>query len=123
MNFSGYRLSKFSYNDRGHNSLIVDRRPDYGDGHKDGCIIMSEMHLKVKSIAKDSILFEVKDVDSQKPVMATIEVLYNVTDKTVLQTDSLGFALVKSSSDIKIVKVSSLGYRWLVVDLIRFRRL
>ena len=43
----GYKLSKFSVNEKNYNKYILNRTPDYGDAHLDGCIIMKEISLQV----------------------------------------------------------------------------
>ncbi len=48
----GGKLSAFTFNGKNRNSYIVDRFPDYGDGHKDGCIVESEIRLEINRTNK-----------------------------------------------------------------------
>jgi hypothetical protein len=120
----GYQLSRFSINGESKNSWIVDRKPDYGDGHQDGCITMSEMDLKVNLIQNDSVLFQVKDVKTQEPLIATIELVSDhQKPKMILQTDLLGVVSSPLTNTYQQIKVYSVGYRTLIVNLSRNNRL
>ncbi|MDO7852344.1 hypothetical protein [Hymenobacter convexus] len=117
-----HQLPEFAYNGKAHNSRIITRRPDYGDGHPDGCIVMDEMQLRMNVISPDSVSFEVKDVGTQQPVMATIMLVYQTPAKIdTLLTNIAGGVSAKRSADLKRVEAASLGYRQLTVDLTRLK--
>jgi hypothetical protein len=116
------RLPAFFYNGKAHNARIITRRPDYGDGHPDGCIVMDEMQLRMEVVSPDSLLFEVKDVETQQPVMAIITLVYQMPAKAdTLQTNVAGIVSIKRSADFKRVEAASLGYRQLTVNLARLK--
>ena len=85
---------------------------------------MNEMSLSVRNIAKDTLLFEVRDVITQKPLFATIE-LFSIAAKEgfALQTDSLGIATIKKTQDLQMLKATALAYRSLTIDVSRLKGL
>jgi hypothetical protein len=119
-----YKLSKFDFNNKSHNSLILNRIPDYGDGHLDGCIVMSEMHLSLKREVKDSIVGVVKDAKTTEPVIAEIKIYFKDLEQPITLTNNgsgtFSFTKIK---EIDMVSISSIGYRRLVIDLKRFNQL
>jgi hypothetical protein len=119
-----YKLSKFDFNNKSHNSLILNRLPDYGDGHLDGCIVMSEMHLSLKREVKDSIVGVVKDTKTNEPVIAEIKIYFKDLEQPITLTNkgsgTFSFTKIK---EIDMVSISSIGYRRLVIDLKRFNQL
>jgi hypothetical protein len=119
-----YKLSKFDFNNKSHNSLILNRIPDYGDGHLDGCIVMSEMHLSLKREVKDSIVGVVKDTKTNEPVIAEIKIYFKDLEQPITLTNNgsgtFSFTKIK---EIDMVSISSIGYRRLVIDLKRFNQL
>ena len=68
VNYKGNKLSAFTLNSKKANSKIVDRFPDYGDGHKDGCIIMAEMHLELRTDKAGQIDGKITDVHNGTPL-------------------------------------------------------
>jgi hypothetical protein len=119
-----YKLSKFDFNNKSHNSLILNRIPDYGDGHLDGCIVMSEMHLSLKREVKDSIVGVVKDTKTNEPVIAEIKIYFKDLEQPITLTNNgsgtFSFTKIK---EIDMVSIWSIGYRRLVIDLKRFNQL
>ena len=117
----GVRLPKFSYNNKYHNSLIINRVPEYGDGRRDGCLIEPEMYLSLKSANRKNFEGEIKDVRSQQPVSyAFIQI--NITDSFVqMQSDVNGHFSFIRQSDISKLKVSAIGYRTLTLDFTHSR--
>ena len=45
VSYKGIKLSAFTFNSKKANSKIANRFPDYGDGHKDGCLVMAESNF------------------------------------------------------------------------------
>ena len=84
---------------------------------------MYEMELNVNSTSNDSVSFQVKDVKTQDPLIATIE-LINTTQKlkTTLQTNLLGVVTSPLPNNYQQIKVFSVGYRPLIVNLSRKNR-
>ena len=121
----GYKLSKFSYNGKYHNDLIVSRVPDYGDGHLDGCVIMGEMHLSFEPAKNGSIVGTVRDVKSLDALPnALVKLVLNESQTPVgLSSDSVGKFQIDHFAQVRQIVVSSVGYRPLVVDFSSARQL
>lgn len=109
-------LSEFWYNGKPHNSLIVDRIPDYGDGHPDGCIIMGEMKLVLRDIDQQTVEGLVTDVDNGKPVLAEVWMHRKDGSSDTFRTDMQGRFLFTRSSPVKKLRVRSIAYRPLQVE-------
>ena len=102
---------------KNYNKLIKDRIPDYGNGHKDGCIIERQISLTFPIMKRDSITGLVTDSKSHAILpFANIEMTY--TDYTIkLHTDSLG--QFHSSTGIPfMIQVNSIGYRSLNINIL-----
>ena len=114
------QLPKFSYNNKFHNSLIVNRvsEYEYGDGKRDGCTPMAEIYLSLKSANQKEFRGEIKDVRSLDPVSyAFIQIYTNNTDTPIqLMSDLNGHFDLTRQSDISRLTISSLGYRTLILD-------
>ncbi len=119
----GVKLSQFSYNERYHNSLIVDPVPDYGLTGKDGCVVEGQFLLSLKSSVNSEVVGVVKDVKSLEPIIgANVSVWFEGLNSPVLiVADANGeFKFVRQSAVTKI-EVQFVGWRTLVVDLNRSR--
>jgi hypothetical protein len=114
----GYKLSKFSYNGKYHNNLIVSRVPDYGDAHPDGCIIMWEMHLSLESSKKGVVAGTVRDVKSLAPLPnAVVKILFKQNESPLsVSSDSVGKFQFDHMAQVRQILVTYVGYRSLVVD-------
>jgi len=118
-------LSKFSYNNKFRNSLIVDRVPDYGDGHSEGCIVMGEMYLSLTSSSHVETLGEIYDAKTLEPLSGAILKVYlkNQEAPIKINSDMHGkFKLIKQSEILKM-ESSYIGYRDLSIDLSRSKLL
>ena len=113
----GYKLPEFSYNGKFQNSRIEFRIPDYGDGHRDGCLEMSEMFLAVSDSAADFVNGLVRDVRSSQPIInANISVLFAIDSvKSRRVSDSIGAFKIPKRGKIDYITINSVGYRPLVV--------
>lgn len=114
--YKGIQLSTVTVNSKRANHLIVDRFPDYGDGHKDGCIIMSQMRLHLSFNKPGVITGQVSDVSSKEPLQNALVILNDnlgLTDKVV--TDSLGQFSTSTQGKIIGLQIDYIGYRRLVV--------
>lgn len=112
-------LPRFSYNHRLHNAWIVGRRPHYGDGQPDGCLVGQEFDLQLVSTAGDSISGFVKQVDSTEPVLfAQISMLpLHSAAPIALHTNPTGHFSFSRSQEIRRITIASIGYRTLTVNL------
>jgi len=116
-------LSKFSYNQKFHNSLIVDRVPDYGLTGKDGCVVEGQFLLTLKSSVNSEVVGVVKDVESLKPMIgANVSVWFEGQNSPIsIVADVNGeFKFVRQSAVTKI-EVQFVGWRTMVVDFNRSR--
>jgi hypothetical protein len=119
----GVKLSKFSYNEKSHNSLIVDRDPDYGLTGKDGCVVEGQFLLSLKSSVNSEVVGVVKDVESLEPMIgANVSVWFEGQNSPIsIVADVNGeFKFVRQSSVTK-VEVQFVGWRTMVVDFSRSR--
>ena len=115
----GYKLSKFSVNEKNYNKYILNRTPDYGDSHLDGCIIMKEISLQLLSSDGKLINGYIKDVQSKEPLeYASIEIyLDGQINPLKLASDSKGHFKFNKNSKINSINTSSLGYRTLFIKI------
>jgi hypothetical protein len=119
----GVKLSQFSYNEKFHNSLIVDRVPDYGLTGKDGCVVEGQFFLSLKSSVNSQVVGVVKDVKSLEPMIgANVSVWFEGLNSPVsIVADANGeFKFVRQSAVTKI-EVQFVGWRTIVVDFNRSR--
>lgn len=113
----GVKLSKYSYNDKFHNSLIVNRVPDYGDGHRDGCIIHNEFLLSLKSSVNSEVIGYVKDVETLESMSgANISIWFQgeASPANVVADSNGQFKFVRVTDVVKI-EVNFIGWRTMVV--------
>lgn len=114
--YKGNQLSTVTVNSKRANHLIVDRFPDYGDGHKDGCIVMDQMRLNLRFNKLGVITGQVSDVSTKEPLQNALVILNDnlgLTDKLV--TDSLGQFSTSTQGKIIGLQIDYIGYRRLVV--------
>ena len=113
----GIKLSKYSYNDKFRNSYIVNRVPDYGDGHRDGCIIQGEFFLSLKSPVNSEIIGVVKDVNTLEPMPGATVTLWfkGQADPSKMAADSLGQFKVFPKSDVVKIEVNFIGWRTMTI--------
>jgi hypothetical protein len=119
----GVKLSQFSYNEKSHNSLIVDRVPDYGLTGKDGCVVEGQFLLSLKSSVNSEVVGVVKDVESLKPMTgANVTVWFEGQNSPIsIVADVNGeFKFIRQSVVTKI-EVQFVGWRTMVVDFNRSR--
>ena len=120
---SSQTLPKFSYNDRFYNSLIADRKPDYGDGHPNDCVIMSEFSCALKSGRDSNVIAEIKDAASNELVAGTLIKIFfgtNLNPDTVV-VNNKGLAEFSKRNDIAGLSLSAVGYRTTYIDLTKKR--
>jgi hypothetical protein len=119
----GVKLSQFTYNEKYHNSLIVDRVPDYGFTGKDGCIVEGQLYLSLKSSVNSEVFGFVKDVKSREPMIgANVFIWFEGQNSPIIVVaDANGaFDFIRQST-ISRIEVVSVGYRKMVIDFSRSR--
>jgi hypothetical protein len=118
VSYKGIQLSAFTYNSKKANSRIIGRFPDYGDGHKDGCMIMREMHLNLIADKMGRIEGKVSDVSTMKPINYALVLLKTDLQQNIrLTTDSLGLFHTKIHGKLIEARLDYAGYRGMTVRL------
>ena len=120
-----YKLSKFSYNGRTHNDFIVNRIPDYGDGHLDGCLVMAEMYLSLRSLENGIVSGELKDAKSLESLQkGQVKIFFkDIESPIIITSDSSGKFQFDRIAKVEKISVYYVGYRGLTVDLSNTRQL
>lgn len=114
--YKGVTLSTFHYNNKLANSKIVDRYPEYGDGKRDGCVVLDEISLEVKIDKIGDIKGKVSDADSKKPLnnaLVLIKTLENSRIEAI--TDSMGVFNSSISGQLTGLQIEHIGYRGLII--------
>ena len=118
VSYKSIDLSTFTFNSKKANRKIVDRFPDYGDGHKDGCVVMAEMHLDLKTEKIGQIKGRVSDVSTGMPLNNALVLLKTDLQQDIrLTTDSLGSFQTQIPGKLNEVRLEYLGYRRMIIRL------
>ena len=119
----GVKLSQFSYNEKAHNSFIVDRVPDYGLTGKDGCVVEGQFLLSLKSSVNSEVIGVVKDVKSLEPMIgANVSVWFEGQNSPIsIVADVNGEFKFNRQSAVTKIEVQFVGWRTMVVDFNRSR--
>ncbi len=105
-------------NSKKANSKIDDRFPDYGDGHKDGCLVMAEMHLDLKTDKMRQIEGKISDVSTGTPLQnASVLLKTDLQQDIQLTTDSLGLFQTKIHGRLIEARLDYIGYRRMIIRL------
>jgi hypothetical protein len=111
--YKGIKLSVLTVDGRNRNGRIVNRYPDYGDGHLDGCIVMPEMRVDLYQNQKfKSITGKISNVESGES-LASANVTLFTTDSNLVQisTNSKGEFEIVSDRIFVSIRVDYLAYR------------
>jgi hypothetical protein len=110
-------LARLTVDSKPLNRKIIDRYPDYGDGRKDGCIILSEMHLYLNTKTKGKLLGRVTNVSDN---MGLVNASLTITDKLgknyMLVSDSKGNFEIGFEEQLASVKAQYVGFRTLLAN-------
>lgn len=118
VSYKGNKLSAFTLNSKKANSKIINRFPDYGDGHKDGCIVMAVMHLELKTDEAGQIEGKITDVHNGTPLKnASILLKTDLQQGIQLTTDSLGLFRTAALGRLKEAQFDYIGYRRMIIRL------
>ncbi|MCO4807630.1 MAG: hypothetical protein KC456_13685 [Flavobacteriales bacterium] len=116
--FGQVQPSELKINGVDANHLVVDRIPDYGNGHKDGCIVMGQISMEIDSLEIGSVSGRVYDSESLDFVpYATIKLYNNDKKRATTSSNEQGYFHSEESSGLIKIEVEYLGYRNLVIDL------
>jgi hypothetical protein len=120
---SSQTLPKLSYDDKFYHSLITERKPDYGDGHPNGCVIMSEFSCALKSGKDSSIIAEIKDAASNEFVVGTLIKIFFGANRNIdtVVVNNKGLAAFSKRNDIAGLGLSAVGYRTIYINLTKKR--
>jgi hypothetical protein len=117
--YKGITLSTCAINGKKANHKIINRYPDYGDGHADGCLVLAEMKAdlyldKSKSIVSGQITDVVNGQHLQN-----VDVTVTMTDSTEvkLRTDQNGKFILATKTPVQKIAFWSVAYRNLTVNL------
>ncbi|WP_348800190.1 hypothetical protein [Flavobacterium adhaerens] len=112
-----YPLSQFKLNGKIKNNYIQERKPEYGDGNRDGCIILSEISLNL-NISNDSIIGKVLDTKSGEGLIsASVYLQFENNEETSIITNQNGDFSAKTSKKLLSIKIQYLGFRQIYVKL------
>jgi Carboxypeptidase regulatory-like domain len=119
VSYKGVRLSVFTIDGKNRNGRIVNRYPDYGDGHLDGCIIMPEMRVDIYRKDKFKHITGLVRNVSDNSVLHNANVTVKTADnrKVNVTTDRDGKFEVVSDQPILSLQVKYVGYRGFYVSL------
>lgn len=118
VSYKGKKLSAFTLNSKKANSKIVDRFPDYGDGRKDGCVVMAEMHLALKTDKAGHMEGKISDVHDGRPLSNVLVIIKTDLQQDIqLTTDSLGLFRYKVLGKLKEAQLIYPGYRRMIIRL------
>ena len=121
---SNYALSKFIYNNKTYNSLIVNRVPKYGNGNPDGCIVMGEMQLSLSSSDSLQATGEIRDVVSLEPLAgARVKLDFGKGKLMDIVSDTQGKFKFNRETKVEGINVAYIGYRALILDVSKRRNI
>lgn len=114
-------LSELTIENRTANKFIVDRKPNYGDGNRDGCVIMEEISMDIDQINEKSISGKVFDSKTKEPLSnAKLTLITNqngLTNKTIITSNSDGFFKGELNGKPTKIEVEYIAYRNLKIDI------
>ena len=100
------------------NSLIENRKPDYGNGHRDGCIVEDQISMNIVSLNDKHVSGNVTDSKTIKPVpFASIKLIFRNSDTLKTIVDSMGKFDINYLNELSKIQAGSIGYRTLSVNL------
>ncbi len=111
-------LPHFDFNGKSKNHWIVNRIPDYGDGHRDGCIVMGVMKVQLSQVAPDNYIGLVQDVEKIETLMAVTLIVNPGT--SIAQEFSTGLSgnfSFQYPQKISQIAFKGLGFREVLVNL------
>ena len=106
-----YKLSEFKLNGNSKNNLIQNRKPLYGDGNRDGCIVMTELSLDL-TIKGNVLKGKVTDTETQNNIIfAMVNIDFVNGDVLNLRTDENGEFNIELFESIHSIKIQYIGFR------------
>lgn len=104
------------------NKLIIDRKPDYGLGRRDGCISMDEISMEITALDNGkSICGKIFNARTKEPIVyATLQLSINdngLDKKLEIHSNKNGIYQTELKGKLKKIEVDYIGYRTLIIDL------
>jgi hypothetical protein len=123
--YEGRKICSFSFNGKNRNSYIANRFPDYGDGHKDGCVVMGEIRLEINRSIESSFDGSVFDATNNSLLnAANIYVYYKSSEQPkIMVTNEHGKFSFEKNDEVVKLKIEALGYRSLLLDFSEYHLL
>lgn len=116
--YKGQYLSVFTVNSKAKNSKILNRFPDYGDGHRDGCIVLPEMRVDLQIKKPGIVSGFVSDVVTKAPLSAASFTVLTKSGKVlILSSDTEGKFTLNIDERVSRLEVRQLGYRDFHVEM------
>ena len=109
---------QFAFNGNTRNSWIVDRKPQYGDGERDGCIVMSEMKVQLRQDAPGHYSGLIRDVEEIETLMfVTMIVNPGTSSAQEFTSDQGGRFSFQFSEKIRQIAFDGIVFRKILVNL------
>ena len=118
------QYSDFIVRGKKFNHLIERRIPDYGDGLRDGCVVLNEISMELEMLTEDIISGKVLDSTTKEPMLFTKVRLFP-SDKSrsiAVVTDSIGHFEAELSSKLIKIQAEYVGYRLFEADLTKIKQ-
>jgi hypothetical protein len=116
--YKGITLSACTINGKKSNHKIINRYPDYGDGHADGCLVLLEMKADLYvDKQKTNVSGQITDVVNGQQ-MRNVDVMITMTDSTEvkLRTDQYGKFMHMTKTPVRKIAFWSVAYRTLTIN-------
>ena len=115
---SSSTLPEFEYNGRERSHWIADRRPDYGMGRRDGCIVMGELKLHLTRTDPAYYTGQVMDASEMDTIMfSTVIVNPDTPQEREINTDQQGKFSFVYSDKINQISVEHMTSRTLLINM------
>jgi hypothetical protein len=115
----GITLSTCTINCKKANHKIINRYPDYGDGHADGCLVLAEMKADLHvDKHKTNVSGQITDVvNGQQMQIVDVTVIMTDSTEVKLRTDQNGKFVYAAKTPVQKLAFWSVAYRNLTINL------
>ncbi|MBA9077397.1 hypothetical protein [Rufibacter quisquiliarum] len=112
-------LPKFIVDSAPKNRFIVNRKPLYGDGRPDGCVVERQIQLSFATDGGPRIVGEVKDAKTLEVLPgASVQIYFaGQPNPHIASADSVGRIYLTRLAALQQIEVNSICYRTLHIDL------
>ncbi|WP_439185854.1 hypothetical protein [Carboxylicivirga taeanensis] len=113
-------LSELTVENHNRNELIVNRKPDYGYGHRDGSVILQEISMDIHKLNESCVIGKVFDSKSEEPLhnalISIVTIQSGLTSIQKYKTDSEGTFKAELKGTIEKIQVEFIAFRTLKID-------